>query len=382
MSESNADSLEQLQQRRSAKWRGFDKDVLPLPVAEMDFPIAQPIKDALIDMIQRSDVGYGGIIPEFGLAFSQFSKDFWDWDVDPQQIRLATDVGVAGVEVLRAVCWPGDKVVINSPVYHNFYNWIKEAHCDLIDVPLSHDGNGTWTLNFEALEKAFADGAKVYLLCSPHNPMGTVFTREELVRIAALAKKYNVVVISDEIHAPLTFVESFVPFLAVSDEAREVGICITAASKTWNLAGLKCAQIVTDNVEMHAKLDALPISVPWRASILGAWASTVAYNDGREWLADIMGHLKSNQKFLKEQLALHVPKARYFMSDSTYLAWIDLSAYGIDDPAKVLVEKGRVAFNDGADFGPDGKNHIRLNFATSQEILAEAIKRMASVLEA
>ena len=356
--------------------------MLPLPVAEMDFPIAEPIKNVLIDMVQRSDVGYGGIIPELGLAFARYSKDVWNWDLDPQQVRLATDVGVAGVEVLRVTCWPGDKVVINSPVYHNFYNWIKEAHCDAVDVPLLNDGNGTWTLDFAGMEKAFADGAKVYLMCSPHNPMGTVFTRDELIRIADLAKKYNVIVISDEIHAPLTFDNSFVPFLAVSDAAREVGICITAASKSWNLAGLKCAQIVTDNIDMKAKLDALPMSVAFRASILGAWASTVAYNEGREWLADVMSSLSENRTFIKEQLALHLPKARYYISNSTYLAWIDLSKNGVDNPAKVLLEKGRVAFNDGADFGPAGKNHIRLNFATSQEILAEAIKRMASVLEA
>ncbi len=382
MSDIQADSLEQLRLRRSAKWRGFDSDVLPLPVAEMDFPIAEPIKRVLIDMIERSDVGYGGIIPEFAIAFSKYAHDMWDWDIDPEQVRLATDVGVAGVEVLRAICWPSDKVVINSPVYHNFYNWIKEAHCDVVDVPLLNDSNGTWTLDFVALEKAFADGAKVYLMCSPHNPVGTVFSREEQSRIANLAKKYNVVVISDEIHAPLTFDNSFVPFLAVSDVAREVGICITAASKSWNLAGLKCAQIVTGSLDMKARLDALPISVPWRASILGAWASTVAYNEGREWLADVMNSLSDNRAFIKNQLAIHVPKARYFISNSTYLAWIDLSAYGIEDPAKVILEKGRVAFNNGADFGPAGENHIRLNFATSQEILAEAIQRMASVLEA
>ena len=378
----NADSLEQLQQRRSAKWRGFESDVLPLPVAEMDFPIAAPIKHVLVDMVQRSDVGYGGIIPEFGLAFAKYAREVWNWELDPEYVRLATDVGVAGVEVLRVFAQPGDKVVINSPVYHNFYNWIKEAQCDALDVPMVNDGQGTWTLDFDKLEQAFADGAKAYILCSPHNPMGTVFTRDELVRIAELADKYNVVVISDEIHAPLTFDDSFVPFLAVSDSARKVGVCITAASKSWNLAGLKCAQIISGGDEMHVRLNALPISTQWRASILGAWASVAAYNDGREWLADVMDSLRANQQFLAEQIAIHLPNARYFISNSTYLAWIDLNAYGIDNPAKLLVEKGRVAFNDGADFGPDGTGYIRLNFATSQEILAEAIKRMADVLEA
>jgi cystathionine beta-lyase len=155
----SADSLAELRNRRSAKWRSFEKDVLPLPVAEMDYPIAKPIQEVLLDMVKRSDLGYGGIIPELPKAFEKFAKRRWNWQIDTEQFRLATDVGVAGVEVMRVFTKPGDKVVINSPVYHNFYNWIKEVNCQTVDVPLIKQ-NDDYVLDVAGLEAAFAAGAK------------------------------------------------------------------------------------------------------------------------------------------------------------------------------------------------------------------------------
>lgn len=381
MAKVKADSLKDLRLRRSAKWRGFESDVLPLPVAEMDFPIAKPIQDELIDMIKRSDTGYGGIIPELPAAFAGFAKRHWDWDVDVNQFHLATDVGVAGVEILRLVTQPGDKVVLNSPVYLNFFTWIKEVKCEAVDVPLI-TANGEWALDATGLEAAFADGAKAFILCHPHNPVGHVFSRAELEKIAHLAAKYNVLVISDEIHAPLTFPEAqFIPYLAVNDDARAHGVCITSASKSWNLAGLKCAQIVSQDAGINDLLAGLPISTTWRASLFGGWASVVAYNDGQKWLDSVMSNLDENRKYLAKVIKKYLPKARYTIPHSTYLAWIDLRAYDIDKPADVLQEKGRVALSHGEEFGITGEGHVRLNFATSKANIKEAVKRMAEILE-
>ena len=177
------DSLAERYKRTSAKWRGMPADVLPLPVAEMDFYIAEPIQAKLQEMIQASDLGYGGLIPEYAQSFAKYSAKHWSWSVDTEQFTIATDVGVAGVEVLRVLTQPGDGVVINSPVYHNFYNWIKEAGCTAVDVPLLYTGDGVWDLDLDGLEKAFAAGAKIYLLCNPHNPVGTVFCQEHLEQI-------------------------------------------------------------------------------------------------------------------------------------------------------------------------------------------------------
>jgi cystathionine beta-lyase len=377
----NADSLSELRKRRSAKWRSFPEDVLPLPVAEMDFPIAKPIRDVLIDMIKRSDTGYSGIAPELPQAFANYAQRNWNWAVNKDQFYLATDVGVAGVEVLRLWTQPGDKVVINTPVYLNFFTWLKEAHCEAVDVPLVHHDN-EWTLDLAGLEDAFAAGAKVYILCHPHNPVGHIFTLDELEKIADLAKKYRVLVISDEIHAPLIFNDAkFVPYLNVSDTARETGVCITSASKAWNLAGLKCAQIVADNSLINDRLALLPLSSPWRSSLLGVWASIAAYNQGEPWLKAILKNIDDNRHYLAKLLKKHLPKAKYTVPASTYLAWIDLSAYGQDEVAKFLLEKGRVALSNGADFGGAGKDFVRFNLATSKEIIKDAVLRMASVLE-
>ena len=377
----SADSLDELRKRRSEKWRTFPEDVLPLPVAEMDFPIAKPIRDLLIDMVKRSDLGYSILTPELPQAFANYARRNWDWTVNKDQFYLATDVGVAGIEVLRLWTSPGDKVVINSPVYLNFFEWIKEANCEVVDVPLKNLGND-WALDLAGLEDAFAAGVKVYILCNPHNPVGHVFTLDELEKIAELAKRYGVLVISDEIHAPLIFSEAkFTPYLNVSDSARETGICITSASKSWNIAGLKCAQIVADDFAINNKLAFLPVSLPGRASLLGVWASVAAYNQGEPWLEAVLKNIDENRHYLSKLLKKHLPKAKYAIPHSTYLAWIDLSAYGQEDVGTLLLDKGRVALSNGVDFGGVGKDFVRFNLATSKEIIKEAVLRMASVLE-
>ena len=214
-----APSLANLLTHHSEKWRAFDRDVLPLPVAEMDFPVAEPIRKVLQEMIANSDLGYLGSVPELADGFAKFAAERWGWIVDEKQVRVASDVGVAVVEVLRVMTKPGDTILINSPVYQNFYNWINETQLTKIDVPFTRTGDSSktsnpWQIDLGAVEKVYASGLKVHLLCSPHNPLGRVYSKEELERIAQMAKTYGVLVISDEIHAPLTFSShTFSPFL-------------------------------------------------------------------------------------------------------------------------------------------------------------------------
>lgn len=366
---------------RSEKWRGFPSDVLPLFVAEMDFPVAEPIKDLLIEMVSHSDLGYLSSIPELGEAFAGFAKRRWNWELNPKYVRLCTDVGVGMVEVLRVTTHPGDKVLINSPIYQNFYNWINETKVELVDVPFIHDGT-SWELDFEGIEKQYAAGIKVHALCSPHNPLGKVFTEAELVQIAKLAKKYQVTVISDEIHAPLTFPgQNFHPFLSVCPEAAEVGICVTSASKAFNIAGLKSALIVAQSDAKHELLGKMPPSVHFRSSILGAFAAVVAFNECEDWLAGAISTIESNAHFLKTLLDTHLPAAKYEIPQCSYLAWVDVSALNLgDDPATVFLEKGRVAFNAGKIYGKSASQFIRVNLATSESVLTEAVNRMVKSL--
>ena len=389
MTDSNvqAPPLAKLLTHHSEKWRGFDRDVLPLPVVEMDFPIADPIRTVLQEMVAQSDLGYLGSVPELAKGFAQFAAVRWNWEVDTSQVSVAADVGVAVVEVLRVFTKPGDKILINSPVYQNFYNWIDETHLEKIDVPFTRTGaeegmSNPWMLDLDAVEKIYSDGLKVHLLCSPHNPLGRIFSKDELSRIADMAKKYNVLVISDEIHAPLTYISSdFTPFLAVSDTAREVGIAVTAASKGWNIAGLKCAIIVSQNEAISAKLDELPMAVHFRASILGAFASAAAFADGGIWLDSVMKQLDHNRYLIRELLTAKLPTVKYHIPHNSYLAWLDLSTLNLgENPTATLLEKGRVAFNPGHSYGLQCSQYVRLNFATSPEIITEAIERILNTL--
>ena len=374
------DSFGNFADRTSSKWRRFSEDVLPMHVAEMDFPVADVIRNRLIEMVKNSDLGYLGPLPELAPAFWSFAKRRWNWEIDQAGIRLATDVGVAAVEILRALGKPGDRVLINSPAYSSFFKWISEVKMVPHDVPLILQGS-RWSLDLAAIEEAFKSGVQFYLLCSPQNPVGTVHTHQELLTIAELAKKYGVKVISDEIHAPLAW-ETFTPLLSIP-AAHETTVTITSSSKAWNTAGLKAGFLITQSKAMQEILRALPEAMNWRASLLGAFSMVEAYKNGEEWLNQTLETVKQNLTFLRFELAKQLPKAKFFDMSATYLAWLDLSAYGIDDLQGRLLRDAKVAVVAGPDHAPDGKysDFIRFNFATSQPRIAEAIRRMASVLE-
>jgi cystathionine beta-lyase len=378
----SAHTLAELHTHRSEKWRGFPSDVLPLPVAEMDFPVAEPIKAILTEMVAHSDLGYLGPIPELGLGFKKFAAERWNWNVDEKQVRLATDVGVAVVEILRVFTQPGDSILISSPVYHNFYTWINETKLNCVDVPFertSDESANPWIINWQGIENAYASGIKVHLLCSPHNPLGFVYTEQDLRKIVALAKKYHVLVISDEIHAPLTFPDAhFVPILSLGADAESVAVCVTAASKGWNIAGLKCAIIISQSAAMDSKLANLAPAMHYRASLLGGFATAVAFADSGVWLDTAIAQLDHNRHLIKKLLAEKLPTVRYHIPHNGYLAWLDLESLNLGvDPSVTLIEKGRVAFSPGHAFGKQCSQYVRLNFATSPEIITEAIDRIA-----
>ena len=377
----SAMSLQDLRNRKSVKWRQFPSDVLPLPVAEMDFPIAEQVKLALGDMIERSDTGYLGPFPEMFDAFAGFAKQRWNWNVDVSQMRIATDVGVGTVEVIRTLINPGDRVMLNSPVYDNMWRWVGEVKANLVDVPLT-ENNLDYSLDLDAIEGEYKKGIKVHILCHPHNPIGVIFSKEILAKLAELAVKYQVKIISDEIHGPLTYdSNSFTPFLAISDAAREVGITVTSASKGFNLAGLKCALIITSSQELKEKINSMPISVAFRASLFGAVAATAAFRDSAAWLDGVLATLNENRKLIRHLVETQLPAIGYRIPDFGYLAWLDLSNLGLgEDPTKLILERGKLAINGGAMYGPKHKSFARLNFGTSPEIIIEAFNRIQKSL--
>lgn len=350
-------------------------------VAEMDFEVAKEIQNHIVEMAKNSDLGYLGPIPELAPALASYAKSRWNWEIDPSSLRMATDVGVAAVEILRLTTKPGDRVLICSPVYSSFFLWLKETKVEPHDVPLRLVGQ-RWQLDLEGIEKAFQSGVKVFLMCSPQNPVGTVHTREELAVVASLAERYGALVISDEIHAPLSWNE-YTPFLSLGASAENHGVTITSTSKAWNTAGLKSAVVISQSEKIKSMLNDFPESMHWRASILGAFSMVIAYQQCSYWIDETVEKIKENLTFLRFELEKQLPKAKFFDMSATYLAWLDLSAYGVEGIQSRLLQDAKVALVAGSDHSHDGKysDFVRFNFATSQPRITEAVRRMASVLE-
>ncbi len=375
-------SLAKLRGRTSAKWTTYPPDVLPAWVAEMDFPLAEPIKRRLQRAIDIDDAGYAQP-KSLREPFVAFAKSRYGWTVDPARILVAPEVMVAIGEILRVVTKVGDGVVINPPVYPPFFQTIEEVGRTVVEVPLAHVPGGGWDLDFAALEKAFDAGAKAYLLCNPHNPVGRVVEKAQLEEIAKLAKRYGVIVIADEIHAPLTLPGAVhIPFVSVSESIGANAITVTSASKAWNVAGLKCAVIVAGSQAMQTALKKLPIELGERTGHLGVLANIAAFEEGASYLDGLLAHLDHNRTMMSELIGVYLPAVKYIPPQAGYLAWLDCSALGLgDDPAKTFLKKGKVAVMRGLDFGRQGACFARVNMGTSGKILSEVVGRMGKALE-
>jgi cystathionine beta-lyase len=372
-----AEPLDRLRERTSAKWRLFPPDVLPLFVAEMDYPLAPPIIRVLQERIAASDSGYVASPQELGVAFAGFAERRWGWRIDPSGVRTTTDVSVCIVETLRRVIAPGDGVIIMSPVYAPFRDLVAEAGGRPVDVPLTDD----FAFDLDAVAAALDGGdATAMLISNPHNPLGHPHSTESLAALADVAAAHRVTVVSDEIHGPLAHVgHSFTPFQSVSDAAREWGIGVTSASKAFNLAGFKCALMVAASDRALAVLDGMWDEIAFRTSILGYHASVAAFTEGDDWLDGAIVAIDRSGALLTSLLAEHLPAVGYTPPRASYLAWLDFRALGWgDDPAARALELARVALNPGHEFGPSGAGFARLNLACSPEVLTEAITRLAA----
>ncbi|MFI1617592.1 MalY/PatB family protein [Streptomyces lydicus] len=373
-------SLAELRRRTSMKWRTYPPDVLPLWVAEMDVPLAAPVARALTEAVALGDTGYPAGT-EYARALAGFARARWGWDgLAVERMTVVPDVMLGIVEVLKLVTRAGDPVVVNCPVYPPFYQFVSHMDRRVLEAPLGPD----LRIDPAALEAAFrravaGGGRPAFLLCSPHNPTGTVHSAEELAAVAALAARYGVRVVADEIHAPLVARDTaFVPYLSVPGAAD--GLSLMSASKAWNLAGLKAALAVA-GPEAAEDLARMPEEVGHGPSHLGVLAHTAALRDGGDWLDALLADLDDNRRLLTALLAEQLPTVRYRPAAGTFLAWLDCRPLGLgDNPAEVFLARGRVALSPGPDFGTGGAGHVRLNLATSPEVLTEAVRRMAAAV--
>ncbi|GAA5195837.1 aminotransferase class I/II-fold pyridoxal phosphate-dependent enzyme [Rugosimonospora acidiphila] len=385
-------SLDDLRRRTSMKWRRFPPEVLPAWVAEMDVPLAEPIARALTDAIALGDTGYPAGTG-YAEALADFAASRWGWTIDVGRTAIVPDVMLGIVEVLKLITGPGDAVVVNSPVYPPFYQFVEHLDRRVVEAPLTAGHR----IDPVTLEAAFAEAtsagatsgegtgpgggrAAAFLLCSPHNPTGTVHTRDELTTVAALADRYRMRVVADEIHAPIVYPgATHLPYLSLpgTDDA----FSLLSASKAWNLAGLKAAVAVAGPASAK-DLARMPEEVSHGPSHLGVIAHCAGLWHGRDWLDALLAGLDDNRRLLGDLLAERLPGIGYRAPEGTYLAWLDCRALDLPaDPAEVFLERGRVAVNSGADFGTGGAGHVRLNLATSPELLTEVVDRMAAAID-
>lgn len=372
-------SLDQLQARTSAKWKHFAPDVLPLWVAEMDSTIAPSVTEAVTAALTSGDTGYA-VGDAYGEAFVEYAQRRWNLELDPAFTIPVIDVIRGLASVINLVTEPGAPIVLTPPVYYPFAMIVAETGRTLVNAPLTASGR----CDPETLDAAFAEAAAMgkggmVLISNPHNPTGVVHTREELTTLATLAAKHGIRILSDEIHAPLTMPGyEFISILDIPEAAD--AIVVTSASKSYNLAGLKGALIVTkkESSDFVRDMKAEYLEAP---SHLGTIAHVAALRGGDEWMAAVNKDIDRNRHLVTELVSTFLPGAHYTPVEATYLGWVDCRPLGLgDDPGKVFLEKGKVAFSSGHVFGPGGEGHIRVNMGTSPEILTEAFRRAASVL--
>ena len=378
MDDFDAPDLADLRQRRSAKWREYGDGVLPVWIAESDVPLADPIARALHEAVDRGDTGYAHPAELVETVVAWIARRH-GWRIEPDDVLPVPDVMTGVAEVLRVVTAPGDGVVINPPVYPPFAATVTGIGRRVVEVPLRAARDG-WAVDLDGLDRAFAGGARAHLLCSPHNPVGAVWPAETLAGIAERAARYDVTVLADEIHAPLTLPGAdHSPYPLIGSQAAAHSVLLTSASKAWNLAGLKCAVAIAGSPGMRAVLARTDPHLRWGVGHFGALAMTAALRDGSAWLDGLVAHLDRNRALLAKLLADQIPAVGYRPPEASYLAWLDCRDLGLGpDPAAAFLTGG-VALSPGPSFGPPGAGFARLNIATTGALVEEAVRRMAAV---
>jgi cystathionine beta-lyase len=362
------------------KWGTTEPGVLPAWVAEMDYALAEPVAAALRAAVERGEVGY----PDFqrsggplGAAYAGFAQRHFGTEVPADRVLPTADVTV-GVRIALEVLSERAPMVLPLPAYDPQHGLAQVTGREQWDLPVDPDGD-SYVVDLDELDRAFARGARTLLLTQPHNPAGHVHTRAELEGIRDVVTRHGGRVVSDEIHGPLVLPGAeHVPYLSLEGTA-DHAVAVVAASKAFNLPGLKCAQIVTGDDATRDRLLEIPMAQNDSWGSLGVVASVAAYDEGDEWLAALVERLDQLRTLLGELLAEHLPEARMRPLEATYLAWLDLRAYGHDDPADVLLGAGvRVA--PGEIYWPGLTGHVRLNIATSPDRLTEIVRRMGRAL--
>ena len=379
-------SPEQLRRSQRAKWEVPGPEVLPAWVADMDLPIAPPIQQRIDELVEQSDFGYHRLPfdPRLVAALRARQAKLYNWHFEPWQVYALSNLVQGLFLMVHTYSDPGDAIVVMSPIYPPFIEAVELSGRRLVQSDLVR-GDSRYEVDFESLEAALStQGARVLLLCNPHNPTGRSWEKPELERIGELALKYNVTIISDEVHADLTYSgNEHTAFMTLSPELAENTVTLTSATKAFNLAGLPTALLVIGSRRLKDELKKTPSHILGHGGILGSEAAITAWThpESDVWLQAAKEHLEANRNYLAQRAEeLNIP---FHPPEATYLAWLDFRAHNLKpDPKAWLLEHAQVELSDGQNFGQGGQGFVRLNFATSRQILKAILDRMEQALGA
>jgi len=367
----------------SNKWHKYPPDVLPLWVADMDFASPEPVIRALRERVEHGVFGYGVEQPEFHQVMrDRFLKRF-GWTVEAEAMVLMNGVTPGFNTACRAFAGPGDGVLMMLPVYPPILRLPDNVGMSRDGASLVRGADGRYTIDLDAFERAITPRTRMFLLCNPHNPVGRVFTREELLRMAEICLRHDLIICADEVHGDLIYHGyRHVPIASLDPEIEARTVTLLAPSKTFNLAGLKSSLAVVPNRALREKFIAARADMVQAGNILGYTAMLAAYRDGQPWLDELLRYLESNRDFLVKYVRSNFPKVEMGVPEGTYLAWLDCRKAGVPghDPFTFFLEAGRVAFNDGKTFGRGGEGFVRLNFGCPRALLEQGLERMTTAL--
>lgn len=363
-----------------AKQRGLPEDVLPLWVADMDFKTSSYVEDALIEQAKHAIYGYTEVDDEYFESVYQWVNGHFGWDVKRSWFHKTPGVVFAIANAVRAVTKEGDAILIQQPVYYPFSGVINDNERKLVSSDLVNDGTGFYTIDFEDFEnKIIENNVKLFLLCNPHNPVGRVWTKEELIKIGDICVKHGVIVFSDEIHADFVWNGKHEVFANLDPAYAQISITATSPSKTFNIAGLQVSNIFIPNREIYKKFrKAYDASGYSQLNAAGIIAAQAAYNYGEEWYEAVSKYIKANIDFAEEYIKDNLPKVVFKRPEGTYLIWLDFGNYGLSDKEidNTIIYKAGLWLDGGSIFGDVGMGFQRINVACPREVLTEALDRI------
>jgi cystathionine beta-lyase len=368
----------------SNKWHRFPPDVLPLWVADMDFRSPEPVIRALHERVEHGVFGYGLEQPDFFDVFLDRLQKRYGWRVSPEAILVQPGV-ISGFNLAcRAMAAPGDGLLLFTPVYPPILRVPANVGLRSDDMELDRHAHGRYAIDFDRFEAAITERTRVFLLCNPHNPIGRVYRRDELRRMAEVCLRRGLFICADEIHCDLTFSgQRHVPIASLDPEIADRTVTLMAPSKTFNLPGLKCSVAIIPNATLRERVVAAQVDLVRAVNILGYTAALAAYRDGHLWLDHLLQYLEANRDFVVDYVRKNLPGVTMAVPEATYLAWLDCREAGVpaNDPYTFFLDRARVALNDGKTFGRGGAGFVRLNFACPRSIVREALDRMRHALE-